>query len=229
MKQLSFWDDCWVWGNPLDEHPHSYARYFHGNAYSLLREVVKNEWLRTYALWRAFTIDTRTDKDELLEVFYYFKEATEGNYKNVHEYIAARIGCSRQRVARLLSLVSIEIYQEEISSYGHIRQNVHSINERADTTWKPSPKEVRRKMAGIKRICAGGFDGCLEDSTTGKVPLCLPCHHKVNNQYGSMPHWLLEEIKRIENEHYKAARDACYEDHHGTMSIDELESYLDAG
>lgn len=232
MKQLSLWDGCWVWGNPLVEYPHSDARYFYGDTYALLREVVKNEWLRTYTLWRRDLIATITDKNELLEVMYYLNEAIQDNYKNVQEYIGVRIGCDRFRVARLLRLISIDIFQEEIANYAHIAQNVHSISEGTIPSWKPSRSDIRRKMAGIKRICAGGFEGCTGDSRNGKVALCLSCHKQASRDYTLMtyyPHWLLEEIKRIENEHYKLSVDACHEDYHGTMSIDELETYLDAG
>lgn len=233
MKQLTLWDNCWMWGDPFAEGgAQSDARYFYGNTYALLREVVKNEWVRTYSLWRKDTLDSRTNVDELLEVVYYLKEATDGQYKNVHEYIATRLGTSRQRVARLLKFVSIEIYLEETSLFGHIRQNMASISEAPDIMWKPSEKEIQRKKLSVARICAAGFDGCLGDSKSGKVPLCLPCHTKASQEYGLMlkyPEWLLAEIERIRNEHYKAACDACYEDYHGTMSIDELETYLDAG
>lgn len=232
MKQLTVWDDVWMWGNPLDEHPHSDARYFHGNTYALLRDVIKNEWLRTYALWRRDTIDSKTDKDELLEVMYYLREATGGKYKNVHDYIAARLGCSRQRVARLLLLISIDIFQEEKSNFGHIDQNMASISVETDTTWKPSETAIQRKKLSVSRICAYGDKGCTGESKSGKVPFCLSCHKKASHKFGLMtsyPEWLLAEIERIRNEHYKLSVDACYEDHHGTISIDELESYLDAG
>lgn len=226
------WDDCNKWGTPLHQNPHSDSRYFYGNTYALMRQVIQKEWLRTYTLWRRDLIDVKSNPDELLEVAYYLKEAIDGNYKNQHEYIAARLGCDRFRVMRLLRLISIDMFQEELGSSALLGQNVHSISEGAETTWRPSRADVRKKMAGIKRICAGGYDGCAGDSTTGKVSLCLSCHRKASEEYGLMtnyPHWLLEEIKRIENEHRKASVDACYEDYHGTVSIDELESYLDAG
>jgi len=234
MKQLSFWDDCWMWGSePLVKHPHSDARYFHGVSDTLLRKIIDREWIRTYSLWRRDMIAIKTDENELLEVMALFIEAHQGNYKNVQDYIAVRIGCSQPRVSRLLRMINIDIFLDEMNNYEYINQNMAFISSEAiDSTWKPSEKVIQRKKLSMPRICAGGFEGCTGDSTSGKIPLCLPCHKKASQDYGLMisyPHWLLAEIERIRNEHYKATVDACYEDHHGTMSIDELESYLDAG
>lgn len=133
-------------------------------------------------------------------------------------YVASKLGIEPHSASELLKRAKIR----------HSSEKSHSINR--GLLYEPTKKEIRHKMAQLPRPCAAGYQGCRGNTQHGKVALCYPCHVKVksNADDALMPEWLISEIKRIESEHRKAAIEACYHDHYGTVSLDELENYLNA-
>jgi hypothetical protein len=228
---LRWYDDVRAWGNPHLKPPKSDAVYFGEDTYTLMRDVIGAEFSRTYALWRQNKIQAHTNDEELLEVAALEIEAKKLNIKDVQIYIAVRIGCSQQRVSLLLQLISIDRMTDEYGNFWYTGSNLPFIGDGEEIQWSPPQEMIRKKKLAIPRICAGGFNNCSGDSTNGKVPMCFNCHTHALRNYGSSfdyPEWLQSEIRRIETEHYAAARDACYKDRYGTLSLDEVEFYLDA-
>ena len=135
-------------------------------------------------------------------------------------YVAKSLGIHKSNASRLLKRAKIATFDE----------NVACIDE-SIITWTPAREIIDKKRLALPRICAGGWDRCTGETQTGLLPLCKPCHETALMEYGStfhFPQWLNAEIRRIRVEHYNRAKDACYKDYYGTMSIEETETYLDA-
>jgi hypothetical protein len=237
QKQLELplvWEDVRTWGNPQLKPPQSDARYFHGDTYRLFKAIIGTEFTRTYALWKQKLLEAKTDETELLIVASLELEAMKLNIKNVQGYIAVRIECSERRIARLLELISIDRMQDEVINFADLHQSTYSIGEGSVSNWYPSKKEIEAKMAKIPRPCAAVLDNHCFDMLThpkrfsGKLPICPSCHEKLADRSGVIEFWLLSEINTIRTTLRNEAIEACFEDHYGVMSVDELENYLDA-
>lgn len=225
-KHRSKFDNVWQWGNPFLRK--SDARFLGGASYTVLRQIVAVEFLRTFTLWQNDIIRAETDESELIRVMFLERDAIRNDEKQVQAWIARQLNTSQARVSRLLLLASFLLMGAELTNYEYVATNTYSIDESQLTKWYPSQKEIEKKMASIPRICAAGYDGCKGHTNTGKLAICYPCHVKIVADGKGMPRWAIEEETRIRRDHYHQAVNACFEDYYGTISLDEAEAYLDA-
>lgn len=232
---MSNFNNVWVWGDPMGASTYpkgkarSYADDMLGSQWLVMRTVTRKEFYRTLQLWRDLLHQRNGDIDLLHKVLEYDLEAKRLNVRNVQAYIADRVDRSQPAIHKYLQMIDIAALESELSNnYLYNDGKSHIVYDSAVSTWKPSKAEIRLKMAHIPRDCAAGYDGCKGNTQNGKFAICYPCHVKVSNDGKGFPEWLLSETRRIENDHRKYAVNACYEDHYGTISIDEADSYLDA-
>lgn len=229
-------DSVWTWGDPMGTatypkgKPRSYADALVGSQWLNMRIVTRKEFYRTLYLWQDMLHRRNGDIDLLHKVLELDIEAKRLGITNVQEYIAEGIDRTRQAVSLYQQMIDMDAIQQELATnYLHNDEKLPSIYDGSEATnWQPSEKEIRKKRVSIPRMCAAGYDGCKGDTRHGKIAICYSCHVKVVNEGRGMPEWLLEEMRRIERDHRKETINACYEDHYGTISIDEADSYLDA-
>lgn len=84
-------------------------------------------------------------------------------------------------------------------------------------SWQPMEVQIRQQMSAMRKRCAGGVDGCKLE-IPGRYDLCPVCMRYFGS-FSEWPGWLVLEVRRIRQEHRRAAIAALYE----VRSLDEVD------
>lgn len=134
-------------------------------------------------------------------------------------YIAQKMNIGMRAAQRLLRRATANAKIKEHDQMFALTRDFLNDSERIVQV---AEADIRKRMALMPRQCAGdGTPGCTHYAPTGRR-LCHNCYQT----YGqNPPRWLHEEMKRIENEHRRAAIRDLYE---VDIALDDLENITSA-